>query len=336
MKSGFAATLRCPFCRAAGLHLAIREEDTREVREGDLSCPGCRRTFPVQKGIPDFLDPADEALAREVAGWIELAGPLGEDLIPVMTALPHFPHPPWPHVAPDFFQVFEHLDFAGKRVVDLGAGRTWSTRYLKTLGRAAEVVAVDVLTTRFLGLETADVFFQQDGVHFERIRGDIHHLPLPDGWADAVFSCAAIHHSGDLDGLFAEVHRVLSPGGRLVFISEPVKMESIPGNRPDNAETALGINEHFYSLREYEAALGRAGLRCRRLVPRTIRYRLLYPDDDLLSGAPPAVRRLARSERGRALLSRLLQSRRAGARLYRAWSLPLSAIAEKPGVAAGP
>jgi ubiquinone/menaquinone biosynthesis C-methylase UbiE/uncharacterized protein YbaR (Trm112 family) len=334
MKRGFADTLRCPFCRAGGLALDIREEDDREVREGALGCPSCGRNFPVHKGIPDFLDPADEELAREVEGWIRLAGPLDEGLVPVMTALPHFPHPPWPHVAPDFFQIFEEEDFAGQRVVDLGAGRTWSSRFLATLGKAAEVVAVDVLTTRFLGLETADVFLQQDGIHFERLRGDVHHLPLPDGWADAVFSCAAIHHSGDLDALFAEVARVLRPGGRLVFICEPSKKESIQGNRPDNAETAVGINEHFYSLREYMAALRRAGLEPRRLVPRTVRYRLLYPDEDLAGAAPPLVRRLAASGRGQALLGRLLASRLGGAWLYRVWSLPLSAVAVKPGPAA--
>lgn len=334
MKREFVDSIRCPFCRRGGMDLAVAAaidaEDEREVREGELRCQACQRTFPVRLGIPDFIDPTDEVLAREVAGWIQLAGPLHEGLVPVMTALPHFPHPPWPHVAPDFFQIFENLSFAGQKVVDIGAGRTWSSRFLKTLGQAAEVVAVDVLTTRFLGLETADVFFQQDGIHFERVRGDIHRLPLPDGWADAVFSCAAIHHSGDLDALFAEVFRVLGPGGAFVFISEPVKMESIPGNVPVNVETEVGINEHFYSYAEYTEALARAGFTFHRVVPRSIRYRLTYPDADLFQGAPRFVRGLSRTWRGRAVLDRVLRSRATGPWLYRQWSLPLSGLAQKP------
>lgn len=328
MKRQFAGSLRCPFCRG-GLSLAVREEDGREVREGELGCGSCGRTFAVRRGIADFLDPADEALAREVQGWIDLAGPLGEDLVPVMTALPAFPHPPWPHVAPDFFQVFEHVDFSGQRVVDIGAGRTWSTRFLMTLGRAREAVAVDVLTTLFLGLETAEIFLAQDDIHFERVRGDLHRLPLPDAWADAVFSCAAIHHSSDLDALFAEARRVLRSGGRLVFVSEPVKKEAYIGNRPQNIEADLGINENVYSLREYEAALRRHGFRARRLVPRSARYRLLYPDPDFAAEIPPKLRRLAMTPRGRAVIDRLLRSRIAGRWLYRRWSLPLSMIAEK-------
>ncbi len=329
MKREFVGSIRCPFCHGNGLSLSVHEEDGREVREGELLC-SCGRVFTIQRGIPDFLDPDDEVLASEIKGWIQLAGPLHEGLVPVMTALPCFPHEPWPHVAPDFFQIFEHVDFAGQRVVDLGAGRTWSSRFLKTLGRAAEVVAVDVLATRFLGLETADIFLEMDGIHFERLRGDAHGLPLADGWADAVFSCAAIHHSSDIDRLFAEVWRVLRPGGRLVFVSEACKKESIPGNKPHNVETEAGINENFYSLREYQAALRKHGFRCRRLTPRTVRYRLLYPDKDFLSGAPGPLRRLSASSWGRALVCRLLRSRAAGDWLYRYWSLPLSMIAEKP------
>jgi ubiquinone/menaquinone biosynthesis C-methylase UbiE/uncharacterized protein YbaR (Trm112 family) len=329
LKREFVDDIHCPWCRGLGLSLLVQEENGQEVREGELRCK-CGSTFPIHKGIPDFLDPDDEVLASEIKGWIHLAGPLHEGLVPVMTALPCFPHEPWPHVAPDFFQIFEHVDFSGRRVVDLGAGRTWSSRFLKTLGRAAEVVAVDVLTTRFLGLETADIFLEMDGIHFERLRGDAHRLPLADGWADAVFSCAAIHHSSDIDRLFAEVWRVLRPGGRLVFVSEACKKESIPGNKPRNVEVEAGINENFYSLAEYQAALRKHGFRCRRIAPRTVRYRLLYPDRDFLSGAPGFLRRLARRRWGRELIYRLLRSRIAGEWVYRYWSLPLSMIATKP------
>ena len=136
MKRDFASLLRCPFCRSGGLALEVASEDAVEVREGALRCAGCRRVFPIRAGIGAFLDPADDVIRREIEGWHTLAGELGESLVPTMTALPHYPHEPWPHTAPDFFQVFEVVDFASRRVVDFGAGRTWSTRFLMTLGRA--------------------------------------------------------------------------------------------------------------------------------------------------------------------------------------------------------
>jgi ubiquinone/menaquinone biosynthesis C-methylase UbiE len=331
LKKEFVESLRCTACGASSWQVTAEHEDEREIREGRLRCAGCAAEHRIAGGVLDCLDPKDEALQREVKGWVELAGPLGEHLLPTMTALPYYPHDPWPQVAPDFFQVFEHFDFAGKKVVDIGAGRAWSSRFLASMGRAAEVVAVDVLTNRFLGLDTADIYFREDSIFFERIRGDVHRMPLRDGWADAVFSCATLHHSSDLEALFREVWRVLRPGGHFVFVSEPSKKASIEESQPHNAETEHGINEHIYSLAEYVRPLRAVGFRHRRLVPRSIRYRLLYPDADFQGGIPKPFAPLARSERGRNVLERLARSRWIGPILYRYWSLPLTVIARKPG-----
>lgn len=330
MRESFASSLRCPACGKSEWRLSVRTRDTREVREGELTCGQCERRCAIERGIVDFLDPADEALAREIKGWHEMAGALEESLVPTMTALPWYPHEPWVHVAPDFFQLFEHVNFAGCRIVDIGAGRTWSSRFLMTVGRAAELVAVDVLKKRFLGLETADVFFAEDGIFFERVRGDIHRLPLRDGWADVVFSCAAIHHSPDPLKLFREVGRVLKPGGTFVFISEPVKKESIAARQPDNEETRHGINEHIYSFVEYRDAWRATGFHGRQLSPRTVRYRALYPDAAFHQGLPPALVRLTRSAFGRRLLARLLRGRWTGPLVYRYASLPLTCVVTKP------
>lgn len=330
MKRTFVSSLVCTACRASALAIAAREEDGREVREGELRCESCGRVYPIARGIVDFLDPLDESLRREIDGWHAMAGSLGDGLVPTMTALPWYPHEPWVHVAPDFFQLFEHISFEGSRVVDLGAGRTWASRFLATVGRAREVVAVDVLTRKYLGLETADVYFEQDGIHFERVRGDVHRLPLADGWADAFVGVAAVHHSGRIDDLFAEVRRVLRPGGLFAMVSEPVKKASIPDRQPQNEETAHGINEHMYSLSEYTDALRRAGFRHRLLSPRTVRYRLLYRDTEFESGLPPLLRTAPGRGWGRAVLARLLNGRFTGPLVYRYANLPLSLIAEKP------
>lgn len=320
----------CPHCKSPKLELESLSEDEREVRRGTLLCSDCAAAYPIENGVVDFLDPSDESLKREVEGWIELAGPLGEHLVPTMAALPYYPHDPWPQVAPDFFQIFEHESFSGCRIVDIGAGRTWSSRHLATIGRASAVVAIDVLTTPFLGLETADVFFREDNVFFERLRADLHRMPLSDSWADVVFSCASLHHSSDLTDVYREVWRVLRPGGRFVFISEPCKKASIKESQPHNEETAHGINEHIYSLVEYLKPLEARGFSFRRLVPRSIRYRLVYPDSEFAGGVPRALRPLIRSEAGRDVLDRIVASRMLGPLLYRFWSLPLSVVARKP------
>lgn len=330
LKKDFIESLRCSSCGRSDWRLEIRAQDEREVREGELRCSGCTAVYPIRGGVVDFLDPTDESLQKEVNGWIELAGPLGEHLVPTMAALPYYPHDPWPQVAPDFFQIFEHESFTDCLVVDIGAGRTWSSRHIANIGRAREVVALDVLTVRFLGLETADIFFQEDGVAFERIRADLHRIPLRDGWADVVFSCASLHHSSNLDDLYREVWRVLRPGGRFIFISEPCKKASIQETQPQNEETAHGINEHIYSLTEYLDPLRKRGFSYRRLVPRSIRYRLVHLDDAFSRNIPARLIPLTRTDRGREVLERALGSTVFGSLIYRYWSLPLTVIATKP------
>jgi hypothetical protein len=122
---------------------------------------------------------------------------------------------------------------------------------------------------------------------------------------------------------------VLRPAGHFVFISEPCKKASIQEIQPQNAETAHGINEHIYSLAEYEKPLRKLGFSLQRLVPRSIRYRLVYPDAEFQGAIPRPILPLTRSERGRDTLERIARSRLLGPILYRYWSLPLSVLAQK-------
>jgi len=321
--------LRCLGCRGEHLALEILEQDAREVRQGALRCTQCGRRYDVTNGIPDFLPKEDEVVAREIEGWLKLAGPLDDHLIPTMAALPYYPHDPWLHMAPDFVQAVELISFAGQRVLDLGAGRSWSSRHILKVGQAREVVAIDILRQKYIGLETADLYMEMDRIHFERVLGSMHDMPFRDREFDVVFSAATVHHSSDLDALFAEIGRVLRPGGVFLMIAEPSKRLSIPGNRPDNAETQAGINEHVYALGEYLRPLRRHGFRPRVAVPRSIFYRLTYPDAAFTAAIPRPLRSLPPTLRCR-LVRALLAFRPTRHLVYRYWSLPLTLVARKP------
>ena len=331
MKRSFADSLHCSVCGRREWDVVVESEDEREIREGKVRCP-CGKEYAIHAGIVDYLDPRDEGLRREVEGWTELAGPQPDWVATQMTALPYYPHGIWLEIAPDFFQIFEHFNFKGKKVVDLGAGRSWSSRHIMSVGGAAELVAMDVLIQKYLGLETSDIFFFDDTTYFERVRADLHRMPLSSEWADVIFSCASLHHSSDLAAVYREVDRVLRPGGHLIFIAEPSKKASIETNQPQNAETAHGINEHIYSYSEWIRPLKERGYRIRRLTPRSIRYRLVYLNEDFQKNVPLLLRPLTRSERGHNVLERLLRSRWTGPLLYRVWTLPLTVIAQKRGM----
>ncbi|HEX5467921.1 MAG TPA: methyltransferase domain-containing protein [Gaiellaceae bacterium] len=96
----------------------------------------------------------------------------------------------------------------GSRVLDLAAGTGKLTRRLVPTG--AEIVAVEPTE----GMRSA---LSSSLPEVEALAGTAEAIPVPDGSVDAVVVGQAFHWF-DGDAALAEIHRVLSPGGRLGLI----------------------------------------------------------------------------------------------------------------------
>lgn len=83
-------------------------------------------------------------------------------------------------------------------------------------GRYARAVGVDI-STEMLKRAVRD----HRGRPVAFVQGDATRLPLADAAFDSVVMLGGIHHVNDRAGLFAEVRRILKPGGRFIF-REPV------------------------------------------------------------------------------------------------------------------
>jgi len=104
------------------------------------------------------------------------------------------------------------------RALELGCGTGRQTRLLAAGGKFASILALEVDRIQHgKNLLVDDL----PGVRFAL--GGAQQIPAPDASVDAVFLFKSLHHVPlDLLGqAFAEMHRVLAPGG-LVYISEPV------------------------------------------------------------------------------------------------------------------
>lgn len=250
----------CPVCKKMAFEVATAVTNTHEIREGLLTCRACGSTFPISKGIVDLMPNPDQTIQNEQRGWSELLGETSEELVNTMLQLPHYGEDNlWVSVAKSFDDIMGKVDFSGKKVLDIGAGRCWSTRHMVLAG-ASYAIGVDIITERFIGLETADIFLEHDNIHFERMIGDMNNLPIRPETFDIAFMTATLHHTSDPKRAVKEMAKALKPGGMVILINEPVR-----GMRQKNAldgcvEIEHGINENIYSLREYLQAAREAGL----------------------------------------------------------------------------
>jgi malonyl-CoA O-methyltransferase len=89
--------------------------------------------------------------------------------------------------------------------------------------------------------------------------GDAEAMPLADGAVDLIFSNLAIQWCADLVAVFREFHRVLRPGGAVLFSTFGVATLSELRRAWAAVDGYSHVND-FADLRELRAAMGGAGL----------------------------------------------------------------------------
>lgn len=111
-------------------------------------------------------------------------------------------------------------DVAGKRILEVGCGQAACSRWLASQG--ADAVATDLSAGM---LRHAREGNERTGSAVPLVQATAESLPLADASFDAACSAfGAIPFVASVDVVFAEVHRVLRPGGRWVFsVTHPMR-----------------------------------------------------------------------------------------------------------------
>ncbi len=98
-------------------------------------------------------------------------------------------------------------------LLDLGCGTGFLTGELLNFAHGGQIIALDLA---FAMLKTAQAKLPANApVHY--VCADAEHLPLAEHSVDVVFSNLALQWCNRLDKVFADLKRVLKPGGQLVF-----------------------------------------------------------------------------------------------------------------------
>ena len=118
----------------------------------------------------------------------------------------------------------------GEQVVDVGSGAGFDSFIAATqTGSTGSVVGID-MTLEMLTKSRATAE-QLDFTHVEFREGLAEAMPVETGWADVVISNGVINLCADKQAVFAEIFRVLRPGGVLQFADiangRPVPVEAM-------------------------------------------------------------------------------------------------------------
>ncbi len=163
-----------------------------------------------------------------------------------------------PGGAAEIERLLEGSDIAGCAVLDVGCGLGAVDELLVSRYKAASVVGIDVdpalLTTMRQRIERARL---TDRIRAVQVEGGP--FPFADAAFDVVFSKDSLVQIPDKPAIFAEVLRVLRPGGR--FIASDWLRGGSPQYSPEMLEffRLEGIAYNMATLEESAAALRQAG-----------------------------------------------------------------------------
>jgi SAM-dependent methyltransferase len=113
------------------------------------------------------------------------------------------------------------LDHGFDRALEIGAGTGYFSLNLLQAGIVREATCTDIspgMVATLAGNAT------RLGLQVRAARADAESLPFGGESFDLVLGHAVLHHLPDLARAFAELHRVLRPGGRIAFAGEPSRV----------------------------------------------------------------------------------------------------------------
>ena len=145
----------------------------------------------------------------------------------------------------------------GEVVLDLGCGGGLDVLLAaRKVGPTGKVIGIDMTEDM---LRRAREHARQAGLeNVEFHLAEIESLPIADGSVDCLISNCVLNLVPDKSVAFAEIFRVLKPGGRLA-ISDLALKQPLPADMAADINACFGCRWGAVSIGQYQAALNAAG-----------------------------------------------------------------------------
>ncbi|MGD8561561.1 MAG: arsenite methyltransferase [Desulfarculaceae bacterium] len=145
----------------------------------------------------------------------------------------------------------------GEVVVDLGSGGGFDCFLAaRQVGPSGRVIGVDM--TPEMIARARENAAKGGFTNLEFRLGEIEHLPLEDSTANVIISNCVINLAPDKQAVYAEMHRVLKPGGRLA-IADVVATAPLPPALKENLDLWTSCAAGAVPVKELHEMLARTG-----------------------------------------------------------------------------
>ncbi len=146
-----------------------------------------------------------------------------------------------------FKEVIGNTDFAGKTVLDIGAGTGYDALRFQKMGANVIALEYNPLQASFAAKKINDIHW---------LGGSATHIPFKNESFDYVIANAALHHVRDLESAIKEMLRVLKVGGEMITLADSFS----PNNFTESQEVEVfanhpaclkGVNEQIPHLSSF-------------------------------------------------------------------------------------
>jgi arsenite methyltransferase len=145
----------------------------------------------------------------------------------------------------------------GDTVLDLGSGGGLDVLLsARRVGPTGHVYGLD-MTSEMLELARRNAS-EAGATNVEFLEGNIERIPLPDASVDVIISNCVVNLAADKRAVFAEMFRVLRPGGQ-VGVSDVVTDDDLSDDDRVASGSYVGCIAGALRVTEYEAGLTAAG-----------------------------------------------------------------------------
>ena len=182
-------------------------------------------------------------------------------------------------------RVVEGVELVGKSVLDIGCGTGGITRFLAQTFHPRQMTGVDVEQELVdIAQRSAAEAGLADQLTFLCVEPGP--LPFDDDSFDVVFSKDSMIHIADKEALFADIYRVLRPGGRVAACDWMSGSEPPFSPEMDKYIALENLGFGMASAQRYRSAMQAAGFADINIVDRNAWYRQVVDEEyKALSGA---------------------------------------------------